>query len=115
MRKKLHVRRNDIVEVITGEDRGRRGRILRVIPQEGKLVVEGINMVWKHVRPGRQHPRGGRIEREASIQASNVMLVCQNRDCERHDRPVRTRKTVSDDGTKQRVCVKCGQPVQTQQ
>jgi large subunit ribosomal protein L24 len=115
MNKKLHVRRNDMVEVITGNDRGQRARVLSAMPREGKVLVEGVNLVWKHVRPSRQHQRGGRIEKEAPMDASNVMLLCQNRECEKHDRPVRTRSAAAQDGTKQRVCVKCGHAIHAQE
>ncbi len=105
---KLHVRRGDTVEVTAGNYRGARGRILRALPREGRVVVEGINMVWKHMRPTRENPQGGRVQIEAPIHASNVMLICPNRECERHDRPVRTRTSITEDGRKLRVCAKCG-------
>ena len=108
MRPKLHVRRGDTVEVIAGASRGSRGRVLRTVPAKGRVVVEGINLVWKHLDPSREQPRGGRIQIEASIHASNVMLVCPNRECESHDRPVRTRAAAGKDGRKMRVCAKCG-------
>jgi large subunit ribosomal protein L24 len=110
-RPKLHVCRGDTVEVIAGNARGARGRVLRALPQDGKVVVEGINMVWKHLRRSQQHPQGGRIEVEAPIDASNVMLLCRNRECERYDMPVRTRKDWTEDGNKIRVCVKCGSEI----
>ena len=112
---KLHVRSNDMVEVITGEYKGVRGRVLRAMPGDGRVVVKGVNVVWKHVRPDRENPQGGRIEREAPIDASNVMLLCQNRECQRHDQPVRTRTGVAEDGSKQRVCVKCEHPIVPQE
>ena len=61
----------------------------------------------------RRNPRGGRIEREAPVQVSNVMLLCQNSECERHDKPVRTHKQADEKGNKQRVCIKCGKPILT--
>jgi len=112
---KLQVRRNDTVQVIAGDYAGTRGRVIRAMPREGKLVVEGVNIVWKHVKRSREHPRGGRIEQEAPINASNVMLLCQNRNCERYDRPVRIRLTRNPDGTKSRVCAKCGRPITSEQ
>jgi len=115
MAKKLQVRQNDVVEVTTGTSKGRRGRVLRAIPGEGKVVVEGVNTVWKHLKRSQRRPSGGRIEVEAPIDVSNVMLLCQNRDCERYDRPVRARKRLSEDNTKQRVCIKCGKPIVAQQ
>lgn len=110
-RQSLHVRQGDTVEIVAGNARGARGRVLRTIPQDDRVVVEGINMVWKHVRRSQQNPQGGRMQIEAPIHASNVMLICANRECDRHDRPVRTRTEVADDGTKRRVCVKCGAPI----
>jgi large subunit ribosomal protein L24 len=111
----LHVRRNDMVEVITGEYKGVRGQILRAMPKEGRVLVEDVNLVWKHVKPSRDNPQGGRSRREAPINASNVMLLCQNRECEKHDQPVRTRTKVEPDGSKDRVCVKCGHPIEPQE
>lgn len=107
MKPKLKVRRNDMVEVVTGDSRGTRGRVLRTIPDKGRVVVEGVNIVWKHMRPGLKQ-RGGRVEREAPIHVSNVMLLCQNKECPRHDKPVRVRIVRNADGTKNRACIKCG-------
>ena len=108
MRPKLHVRSGDTVEIVAGNSRGLRGRVLRAIPRKGKVVVEGASMVWKHVRPSRQHPRGGRLQVEASIDASNVMLICPGKDCPRYDKPVRTKRIVREDGIRIRACAKCG-------
>ena len=115
MRNKAHIRRNDQVEVIAGDSKGKRGRVLRIMPPGNKVVVEGVNLVWRHLKPSRERPRGGRVEREAQVAVSNVMLLCQNRACERHDRPVRTRMAVNPDSTKDRVCIKCGRPIVRQQ
>jgi len=68
------IRKGDMVEVISGNDRGKRGRVLRVIPDKGKLVVQGINLRWKHMRKSQQAPQGGRMRREVPIQTSNVMF-----------------------------------------
>lgn len=108
MGKKLLIRRDDTVEITTGVYAGARGRVLRTFPRDGKVVVEGVNVKWKHVRRSQRYPRGGRIEIEAPIDASNVMLICPNRECERFDRPVRIRNEVREDGTKARRCVRCG-------
>ena len=108
---KLHVRRGDTVQIVAGSARGVRGRILRTLPADGKVVVEGANMVWKHLRRSQEHPRGGRIQVEAALDASNVMLLCPNRDCSRFDRPVRVRTVQKEDGKKMRVCAKCGTEV----
>lgn len=70
-----HVRKNDVVEVITGDHRGARGKVLRIDPRRGVVVVEGVNMVFRHVRPTRRNPQGGRVQKEASIHISNVLPV----------------------------------------
>ena len=69
---KLH--KNDFVEVITGNDKGKRGRVLRVIPDKQRIVVEGVNLRWRHMRKSQQLPQGGRIRKEMPIQVSNVMI-----------------------------------------
>ena len=70
-----HVRKDDVVEVITGDHRGARGKVLRIDPKGGSVVVEGVNMVFRHVRPTRRNPQGGRVQKEASIHISNVLPV----------------------------------------
>ena len=72
------IRANDIVEVIAGDDRGTRAKVLRVDGAAGKLVVEGVNRVYKHVRRSQQNPRGGRLSKEMPIRLSNVLAVCQS-------------------------------------
>ena len=69
----IHIRKDDIVEVISGDHRGARGKVLRVDPRRGKVVVEGVNMVYRHVRRGRKSPQGGRLQKEAPIHISNVL------------------------------------------
>jgi large subunit ribosomal protein L24 len=70
-----HVRRGDEVMVIAGDHKGERGKVLRVDPDKGLLVVEGVNMVYRHVRPSRRNPQGGRLQKEAPIRISNVLPV----------------------------------------
>jgi len=70
-----NIRRDDIVEVITGDHKGERGKVLKVMPKRGLLVVQGINMVYRHVRPTRKTPQGGRLQKEAPIHISNVLPV----------------------------------------
>ena len=103
-RVKLHVKKGDLVQVIAGKDKGKRGRIKKVFPSEMRVIVEKVNIVKKHQRPTEKNPQGGIIEKEAPIHVSNVMIVCEN--C---GRPVRTRKKILADGTKVRVCVRCGE------
>ena len=102
---KVHVRKGDTVEVISGNYRGQRGKVLRVLPDRGRVVVEGVNQRKKHVR-ARPDREGGIVTVEAPIAASNVLLVCPH--C---DRPVRTRRRRDADGTAERLCVRCGHPI----
>ena len=99
----MHVRRNDLVEVITGDDRGQRAKVLRVDPSKGRAIVEGINRVYKHLRRSRKNPQGGRLEIEAPIQVSNLLVVCPK--C---DKGVRVGRRIDEQGKKHRVCRKCG-------
>jgi len=69
----FHIRKNDMVEVIHGDHRGARGKVLRIIRRKKKVVVEGVNMVYRHVRPSRRNPQGGRVQKEAPIHWSNVL------------------------------------------
>ncbi len=69
----LHIRKNDVVEVIAGDHRGARGKVLRVDRKRRQVVVEGVNMVYRHVRPTRRNPQGGRVQKEAPIHISNVL------------------------------------------
>jgi large subunit ribosomal protein L24 len=98
----LKLQRNDTVEVITGTDKGKRGRVLRVLSDSDKVLVEHVRMVKKHVHPNPQRNiKGGIAEQEAAIQISNVMLVCGS--CG----PTRVGHKLEGD-TKVRVCKKCG-------
>jgi len=99
----MHIKVDDIVEVITGDDKGQRAKVIKVDRQGGKLLVEGINRVYKHVRRSQKNPQGGRLSKEMPIQASNAMLVCQA--C---NAATRTGARYLDDGSKERFCVKCG-------
>jgi large subunit ribosomal protein L24 len=101
-----HIRKDDFVEVITGRDKGKRGKVLRVHRDEGRLVVEKVHMIKRHTRPSRLTQQGGIIEREGKIHMSNVMVVCT-----RCDRPVRVGKKILENGKKVRICRKCGDVV----
>jgi large subunit ribosomal protein L24 len=100
---KLHVRKNDSVVVISGANKGKRGKVLTALPKVGKVVVEGVAMVTKHQKSRSQGMPGGIIHKEAAIPASKVLLVCQK--C---GRATRNAHKILDDGTKVRVCKKCG-------
>lgn len=103
----MHIRVDDIVEVISGADRGRggnrtRGKVLKVMREEGRLVVEGVNRVYRHVRRSQKNPQGGRLSKEMPLQISNVMLVCTS--C---GKAARTGARFLEDGSKVRYCKKC--------
>ena len=100
---KLHVRKDDTVVVITGKDKGKKGKILVAIPKDGRVVVEGVNIVSRHTKPRGQGNQGGILKKEAPIDASNVMLYCSK--C---DKGVRVENKVQENGEKVRVCKKCG-------
>ncbi|MCC6126664.1 MAG: 50S ribosomal protein L24 [Pirellulales bacterium] len=99
----MWIKTNDTVEVISGEDRGSRGKVLRVVRQTGKVVVEGANRVYKHVRKSQRNPRGGQLSKEMPVAASNVKLVCQA--C---GAAARFGARHLGDGSKERYCKKCG-------
>jgi large subunit ribosomal protein L24 len=99
----MHIRKNDIVEVITGDDRGKRGRVLSVHPKEGKVVVEGVNRVYKHMRPSRRNQQGGRLSKEMPIDISNVQLICPQT-----NKPTRVGVRYLPDGSKERYSKKSG-------
>lgn len=99
----MYVRANDTVEVIAGDDRGTRAKVLRVNRETGKVVVEGVNRVYKHVRRSQRNPRGGRLSKEMPVQLANVALVCEA--CKKATR-IGARFTA--DGAKERYCKKCG-------
>ena len=96
------IRKDDMVEIIAGNDRGKRGRVLRMVRDKGRVVVQGINLRWKHMRKSQQSPQGGRMRREVPIQLSNVMLF---------DEGAQVRSRIGfkmEDGKKVRVLRKTG-------
>ena len=103
---KMNVKKGDRVEVLSGKDKGKQGEILRAMPSEGKVIVEGVAIVKKALRPTQVNPNGGFDEREAKIDVSDVMLVCPS--CEL---PTRIGMRYDDEGNKHRVCKKCGKDI----
>jgi len=99
---KIHVKKNDMVKIIAGKEKGKTGKVLRVFPAKGRVVVENLNVIKRHTRPSQQNKEGGIIEKEAAISISNVMLVCGS--C---NEATRTGIRVLDDGSKARFCKKC--------
>jgi large subunit ribosomal protein L24 len=103
----MFIRKDDQVEIITGDDRGtskdrRLAKVLRVLPDRNKIVVEGVNRVYKHLKPSQKNQQGGRLSKEMPIAVSNVMLYCPT--CARG---VRIGHRFTDNGQKQRYCRKC--------
>ena len=103
MIKKVHVKTGDTVVVLSGKERGKRGKIIAVSPKEGKVIIEGVNMVSKHVKPKKMGEAGGIIKAEGAMYASKVQLVCPS--C---DKATRIAHKISEDGKKQRIYKKCG-------
>ncbi|OWZ84479.1 50S ribosomal protein L24 [Natranaerobius trueperi] len=99
---KMHIKTGDTVVVISGKDKGKRGKVLRAFPSESKVLVEGVNLVKKHTRASQDNPQGGIVEQESPVYADKVMLYCSK--CQR---PVRTAKQDDKNGNKQRICKKC--------
>ncbi len=99
----MHIKTNDQVVVIAGDDSGERGKVLAIDRDKGKIVVEGVNKVFKHVRRSQKNPQGGRLNKEMPVQLSNVLLVCGKCNV-----GVRTGSRVTADGGKERFCKKCG-------
>lgn len=100
---KLHVRSGDTVVVISGDEKGKKGKVMRAVPKTGRVVVEGVAMVTKHQKARGQGMPGGIIHKEAAISASNVLLVCGK--C---GKATRNAHKILDNGKKVRVCKKCG-------
>lgn len=106
MIKKVHVKTGDTVRVLSGKDKGKEGKVLAVSPKEGKVIVEGANVVTKHAKPRKVGDPGGLLQVESAMYASKVQIVCPS--CKK---ATRIGHSVSDDGKKVRVCKKCGQPL----
>ncbi|WP_235941714.1 50S ribosomal protein L24 [Paenibacillus puerhi] len=103
---KLHVKKEDTVIVITGKDKGKKGRVLAAYPRQNRVLVEGVNMIKKHAKPSQANPQGGILTQEASIHVSNVMLVDP-----KSGQPTRIGYKVLDNGKKVRVAKKSGEVI----
>lgn len=102
------LKKDDQVEVLSGKDKGRVGKILRVDPKSNKAIVEKVNMVKRHTKPNPANQQGGIIDKEAMLDLSNLKLICPK--CAK---TVRIGRKVLDDGSKVRVCKKCGEAVES--
>ena len=101
---KVHVKTGDTVVVLSGKDKGKKGKVMAVSPKEGKVIVEKVNIVSKHVKPRRMGEPGGIIKAEGAMYASKVQVICP-----RCKKPTRVGHKIYEDGTKSRICVKCGE------
>ncbi|MGI5936640.1 MAG: 50S ribosomal protein L24 [Oscillospiraceae bacterium] len=102
----MNVRKDDIVVVLSGKDKGKRGKVLAAFPKSGKVIVEGVNIASKHQKPRKQGEEGGIIKKETPIYACKVMRICPK--C---DKPTRVGHKILEDGTKVRACKKCGEAI----
>ncbi len=106
MKNKVHVKTGDRVYVLTGKNKGRKGKVLRVYPSTGRVTVENVNIVKKHTKPRTAFQQGGIIDKEAPIDSSNVMLICP-----RCNKPTKISRLVLENGQKARICKKCSEVI----
>ena len=106
MKSKVHVKKGDTVFVLSGKDSGKKGKVLRVIPDDSMVLIEGVNMTTKHLKPKGRYQQGGIIHQESPINSAKVMLVCT-----RCGKPTKAGKSVLDSGEKIRICKKCGEEI----
>ena len=104
MNKKVHVKTGDTVIVLSGKNKGKKGKVMALSPKEGKVIVERVNMVKKHVKPRKMGEPGGIIKAEGAMYACKVQIVCPH--C---GKPTRVGHKLYEDGTKGRICKKCGE------
>ncbi len=103
---RMKIRTGDTVEIISGKDKGKRGEVKRVLPRENRVVVDGLNLVWKHKKPRQMNQKGTKIQMPAPLYASKVMLVCPH--CDKKTRVGRTR---GQDGKLYRLCKECNEMI----
>ena len=103
---RLHVKTGDTVYVVSGKDKGKTGKIVKVFPSKGKILVEGINIITKHLKPNQMNPQGGVVKKPNPIYSSKVMLYCTS--C---SKATRIAKKILEDGKKVRVCKHCGEVI----
>jgi large subunit ribosomal protein L24 len=102
----MFAKKNDVVKVLSGESRGKTGKIIRVFASTESVVVQGLNLRWKHMRRSQEYPHGARIQKEMPIHISKIKVVCPH--C---SKPARVGYKVTDSGVKSRTCKKCAQPI----
>ena len=101
---KLHVKKGDNVVILSGKDKGKKGKVIEALPKKGKVVVEGVNKVKRHTKATQKMPQGGIIVKEAPLNSAKVMLICPA--C---DKPTRIKKTALANGAMARTCKHCGE------
>jgi large subunit ribosomal protein L24 len=104
----MYINKDDTVEILTGDDKGKRGKVLRVLRTKNQLVVEGINRVYRHLKPSRRNPQGGRLSKEMPLNASNVAIIDPTT-----NKPTRVGVKYLDDGSKILVAKKSGTTLRT--
>ncbi|RKY77044.1 50S ribosomal protein L24 [candidate division KSB1 bacterium] len=104
----MKIVKGDTVLVTAGNHKGQQGKVLKVFPKEGKVIVEGVNFIKRHTRPSQKNQQGGILEKEAPIHASNLMVICPK--C---NEAVRIGRKILDDGKRVRVCKNCGEMLTT--
>lgn len=107
MANKVHIKKEDTVLVLSGKDRGKKGKVLSVNPSTNQVIVEGINMATKHKKPRGAYQQGGIVHQEAPVHSSNLMLIC-----DKCGKPTKVGKTILDNGEKARVCKKCNEIIE---
>ncbi len=100
----MKIKKNDNVMVIAGNDKGKRGKVLKILPDKGRAIVEGVNFIKRHTKPRKQGQKSGILEKEAALNASNLMVVCSK--C---DKGVRVGTRTLADGKRARICRSCGE------
>lgn len=103
----LDIKKNDTVMVIAGDEKGKKGRVLTIHSSDHRVVIEGLNMIKKHLKPSKQHQQGGIIEREAPVHRSNIMLLCPK--C---GKPTKVGNKMLENGKKIRECKQCGEVIE---
>ncbi|MBI1871388.1 MAG: 50S ribosomal protein L24 [Chlamydiae bacterium] len=106
VRIKTYLKKSDTVYALAGKDRGKKGKILQVLHEKNRAIVEGLHFIKRHMRPTQANPQGGMVQKEASVHISNLALFCSH--C---DRPVKVGFKISENFEKQRVCRKCGEGI----
>ena len=106
MKNKVHVKKGDTVYILNGKDRGKKGKVLSVDSSKKMVLVEGVNMATKHVKPKNQYQQGGILHQESPVYADKVMLVC-----DKCNSQTRIGKKILDNGQKARICKKCNEVI----